>query len=65
MSEDHIFHMDDALSAGKFLQDRIHEGDVLLLKGSQGIRVERAVKELMAEPERASELLVRQSASWA
>ena len=39
-------------------------GDVLLVKGSQSIRAERFVEELMAEPEKAEELLVRQDPVW-
>lgn len=55
----------DATEAGKILQDRIQSGDVILFKGSQNtIRLERAIKEIMAEPLRAKELLVRQSAEW-
>jgi len=65
MNEDKCIHMADALSAGKFLQDRIRAGDVILIKGSQNtIRLERAVKELMAEPERAKELICRQGKEW-
>jgi UDP-N-acetylmuramoyl-tripeptide--D-alanyl-D-alanine ligase len=60
MPEDHVFHMHDALEAGRFLQDRIHPGDLLLIKGSRGMRMDRVVKELMAEPERSTELLVGQ-----
>jgi len=64
MSESHIFHFDRAEEAGLFLRERIKEGDVLLVKGSQGARMEKIVKELMAEPERAAELLVRQGLEW-
>jgi UDP-N-acetylmuramoyl-tripeptide--D-alanyl-D-alanine ligase len=65
MSEDHCFHLTDAVSAGRFLQERIRPGDVILIKGSQNtIRLERAVKELMAEPERAAELICRQGKEW-
>lgn len=65
MNEDHVIHMDNAVAAGRFLQDRIKPGDVILIKGSQNtIRLERAVKELMAEPERAEELLCRQGKEW-
>jgi len=34
------------------------------VKGSQGMRMERTVEEIMAEPERASNLLVRQEEEW-
>lgn len=64
MSVDKVFHMENAETAGRFLQDRIHRGDLILIKGSQGIRLEKAVKELMADPKRAEELLVRQGKSW-
>lgn len=60
MPEERVFHLHDAAEAGRFLQDRIHPGDLLLVKGSRGMRMERVVKELMAEPERAAELLVGQ-----
>ena len=39
----------------------LQANDVVLVKGSQnGVRLERLVKEIMLEPERAGELLVRQ-----
>ena len=60
MPDERVFHLDDAVAAGKFLQERLHPGDLLLVKGSRGMRMERIVKELMAEPERAAELLVGQ-----
>lgn len=60
MPDERVFHMDAAPAAGRFLQDRIHPGDLMLIKGSRGMRMDRVVKELMAEPERASELLVGQ-----
>lgn len=64
MSENSILQYDDSEHASKELQTLIHPGDVLLIKGSQGIRCERIVEELMAEPERAEELLVRQGHVW-
>lgn len=64
MSSDQVFSFSDNLSAGKFLQERIKRGDLILIKGSQKARMEKVAKELMAEPERAGELLVRQDKSW-
>lgn len=64
MSKDHCFNFQDSLEAGKFLQQRIYPGDLLLIKGSQGMRMEKTVKELMAEPQKAEELLVRQGKEW-
>ena len=64
MNENHVFHFDKALEAGAFLQDRLKAGDIVLIKGSQGMRLEKTVQEIMAEPERAAELLVRQGEEW-
>lgn len=47
-----------------FLEKEITQGDVVLIKGSQSARMEKVVLHLMAEPERAGELLVRQSPAW-
>jgi UDP-N-acetylmuramoyl-tripeptide--D-alanyl-D-alanine ligase len=65
MSEDRTIHMVNAVAAAHFLEERLHAGDVILIKGSQNtIRLERAVKALMLEPERSEELLCRQGKEW-
>ncbi|MEI6835888.1 MAG: Mur ligase family protein [Candidatus Falkowbacteria bacterium] len=64
LKEDHIFHFNEAKAAGEFLENRLNNGDVILVKGSQSMRMEKVVLSIMAEPERAPELLVRQGASW-
>ena len=54
----------DVGEAGLELQRKMQKGDLILVKGSQGVRMEKIVKEVMAEPQRARELLVRQSPVW-
>lgn len=64
MDEAGVVHFDTSAEAGLFIQDRLHPGDVVLVKGSQGARMERITKELLAHPEKAPQLIVRQTAEW-
>ena len=64
MSENNILQFEDAGKAGRELQNLLKEGDCILVKGSQSIRMERVVEEVMAEPTEAPRLLVRQDAEW-
>jgi len=54
----------DSLEAGKELEKIIQPGDLILVKGSQSMRMERVVEEIMRHPEKKSELLVRQEPEW-
>lgn len=64
LSEDNIFRFERTKEAGEFLLDKMNNGDVILVKGSQSMRMEKITKILIAEPERAKELLVRQGSQW-
>lgn len=64
MKDEDIFQYEKSREAGKFVEQLIQKGDVVLVKGSQGMRMERATEEIMAEPERKEELLVRQDTEW-
>ena len=64
LSRRSIFSFMNVQEAGLFLQEKMKKGDVILIKASQGVRLEKIVKEVMAEPQRAQELLVRQSKVW-
>jgi len=46
------------------VQELVGDGDLILVKGSQGMRMEKIVEEIMAEPLKKKELLVRQSKKW-
>lgn len=48
----------------KELQPFLEEGDLILIKGSQAIRLEKVVEAIMAHPEKSSELLCRQERYW-
>ena len=51
--------------AVEFLKTRLKENDLLLVKGSQNeLFLEIAVEQLMAEPEKANELLCRRGEYW-
>lgn len=64
MSEKHMYQFESSREAGKYLEKVLKEGDVLLVKGSQSVRMERAVEEIMAEPEKKDALLARQDEEW-
>jgi UDP-N-acetylmuramoyl-tripeptide--D-alanyl-D-alanine ligase len=64
LDEDSVLQFDESEEAGKFIKDYIKEGDIILVKGSQSTRMEKIVKELMLEPDKAADLLVRQDLEW-
>lgn len=64
LSRKRIFCFMNIHEAGMQLQQKIQSGDLILIKGSQGVRMEKIVKEIMAEPARAKDLLVRQTKQW-
>ncbi len=64
LHESKILQFEDSRKAGEEVKNSIKAGDVILVKGSQSMRMERTVEELMAEPEKKGELLVRQEREW-
>ncbi|MBU1179172.1 UDP-N-acetylmuramoyl-tripeptide--D-alanyl-D-alanine ligase [Patescibacteria group bacterium] len=59
-----IFEFSGSVEAAKEVEKIIKEGDLILLKGSQFMRMEKIVEEIMAEPEKKGELLARQEKAW-
>ncbi len=64
MHESKILQFENAREAGKKAEHLIEEGDVVLVKGSQSVRMEKAVEEIMLEPNKKERLLVRQESEW-
>ena len=64
MLKENIFSFVNSDLAKVKVQELVQEGDLILVKGSQGMRMERIVEEIMAEPEKKKELLVRQGKKW-
>jgi len=62
--EKNISSFDNAKQAEIFLKDIVKAGDIVLIKGSQGVRLERVAEAIMAHPERKNELLCRQEREW-
>lgn len=64
MAKSKIKKFADSDEAKKEIELAMKEGDLVLVKGSQGMRMEKIVEEIMAEPNKAEELLVRQGKEW-
>jgi UDP-N-acetylmuramoyl-tripeptide--D-alanyl-D-alanine ligase len=62
--EDKIFQYDTAEEAGRELQNFLEEADIVLVKGSQMMRMERVVEEVMRYPQDKQKTLVRQEPEW-
>lgn len=63
MKEKNTCAYQDANEAGRELATTVKEGDVVLIKGSQSMRMERVVRALLQNPEDQSKL-VRQEKEW-
>lgn len=64
MADENIMQCDTSLDAGKELVGVLQAGDVVYMKGSQGTRMEKAVKMILAETHDPRKVLVRQEGEW-
>ncbi len=64
MQKQKIFSFDTLDETTLFLEEHMKKGDVVLVKGSQAVRMEKIVKTIMMSPSTANDLLVRQSRVW-
>ncbi len=64
MNTDSIEWFATSEEAGRYLDNYIQRGDIIYVKGSQSARMEKVVKDIMADPLKAVDLLVRQEKIW-
>lgn len=64
MSEKFIYQYDTAERAASEIESVVKAGDLVLIKGSQGVRAEKVTKALLRDQAKASEYLVRQEKVW-
>jgi len=64
LDKKNIFCYDSSSEAKIPIQKELQEGDVILIKGSQGARMEKISEEIMRYPEQAEKLLPRQTEEW-
>lgn len=61
---DKAISFNSSKEAGEYVKGIVGKGDIVFVKGSQSMRMEKVSKALLAEPDKASELLVRQDKEW-
>jgi len=59
-----ILQFDDPISATERISQIVREGDFILVKGSQGMRMEKIVEKIIADPSQSKKLLCRQNKEW-
>jgi len=64
MSDKKVFHFKDFNNVADLILANLKPSDVVLLKGSQGVRLEKVVAELISDNLNKTELLVRQDTQW-
>jgi len=64
LPKENIISFDRSLEVVEYLIPKVGSGDIVLVKGSQSIRMERIVVSLLKEPQKADRLLVRQEKEW-
>jgi UDP-N-acetylmuramoyl-tripeptide--D-alanyl-D-alanine ligase len=63
-NKDKIYSFNTSKNTAQFLEETVEEGDIILIKGSQGTRLERAVEAIMEHKELKNSLLCRQDKEW-
>jgi UDP-N-acetylmuramoyl-tripeptide--D-alanyl-D-alanine ligase len=63
-SKEHCFWFDNPFDAAKAVKNHMTAKSIILVKGSQGMRMEKVSEALLAHPKQMGALLCRQSDDW-
>lgn len=63
-AKENIYEFMHSIDAGMALNGIVEKDDAILVKGSQSMRMELVIEEIMAHPEKKKNLLVRQDWPW-
>jgi UDP-N-acetylmuramyl pentapeptide synthase len=63
-NRENVMSFDRSSDLASKIANYVGQNDVVLIKGSQSIRMERVSKALLKEPQKADRLLVRQEKEW-
>ncbi len=64
MGKQNIFEFSNSREAGEFLKTFTQKGDLILVKGSQSMRMEHTVAAILFDKKNQDKLLVRQDKDW-
>ena len=64
MPSENVYSFDETKDAISFVSGMVEEGDILLVKGSQRMRLERLVEAIMKDKDKKGILLCRQDKEW-
>lgn len=64
MNIKNMFDFLNSKEAGEFMKTFVNKGDLVLVKGSQGIRMERVAAAILLDQDNKEKLLVRQDKEW-
>jgi len=64
MGLESIFEFLNSYEAGDFIKTFLQKNDIVLIKGSQGMRMECVVEKILLDQENKKKLLVRQDDEW-
>jgi UDP-N-acetylmuramoyl-tripeptide--D-alanyl-D-alanine ligase len=64
MAKGKVFNFEKSEDAIETVREYLQAGNIILVKGSQGIRMEKITKNILKDKDKAKDLLIRQESVW-